>query len=130
MEQENFIRTWVGESMWFILTLLMPFFYAYLTSTAMLLWRVAKRKPDENGVISEFSFKYLLKDRGAFILATGIFIFIGTVVVMKYFPKLDRIIVGVAIGVASSSLGKLFELAGNAISKRGKTEIGRINNEQ
>jgi len=127
MDQENLIRAWVGEGVWYILTLLMPFFYAYLTSSAMLLWKIATRKPDENGVVSEFSFKYLIKDRGAFILSTGIFIFIGTVIVMKYFPKLDRVLIGVLVGVVSSSLGKLFEMLGNAVSKRGKTEIDRIN---
>lgn len=127
MEETNIIREWLGETTWYILTLVMPFFYAYLTSTAMLLYKVAKRKPDENGVISEFSLKYLIKDRGAFILSTGIFIFIGTVVTMKYFPKLDGVIVGVLVGVVSSYLGKLFEYLGESVFNRGKKEIGRIN---
>jgi hypothetical protein len=104
-------------------------FYAYLTSTAMLLFKVARRKPDENGHISEFSFNYLIKDRGVFVIATGIFIFIGTMIVQQYFPNSQGLAMGVLVGVASSSLGKLFELAGNAFSKKAERQINKMGEE-
>ena len=132
--ETNIIKEYLGESFYeflvfakFLWLLISPYAYAFLTSTTMLLFKVARRKPDENGIISEFSFKYLFKDRGAFIIATGLAIVLFTTLSVTYFPKTDAIIIGIFIGAGSSYLGLLLELIGKAGFNFGKKQINRIN---
>lgn len=134
--EDNIIKEYLGQSFYefllfvkYVWAIVAPYVYAYLTSTTMLLYKIAKRKPDESGAISEFSMKYLLKDRGFFIAATGIAVFIFTSVSIRYFPKTDAILIGLLIGAASSYLGKFLEFLGETVFNRGKKAITQNENQ-
>ncbi|MGN6436887.1 MAG: hypothetical protein ACTHMM_10155 [Agriterribacter sp.] len=104
-----------------------PFFYAYLTSFAMLMWKVANRRPDDDGNITSFKKGYLFKDRMLYIASTIIFIFVTTVVILRYWTTVDAVLLGVFVGIISHYLGRLFEFASTSAKGRAEKELKKIN---
>jgi len=135
---EEIIREWylandtvdqfvaIGHLLWYVWELLSPYAYAFGTATMLLLLKVAKRKPDENGDISPFSTSYLMKDRKTYLIATGGLIIITINIVRVYWPKLNLIALGTFVGVASGQLGVIAEYLGTAVVDRMKKMIDKI----
>lgn len=115
------------KALWLLWVFISPYAYAFGTATALLLWRVARRKPDETGSITAFSTKYIVHDRRLYLISTAILIVIAVNLIKVYWPSMQVAVVGILIGAASGQLGVWFEKLGEAVANRGEKEIKKIN---
>ncbi len=79
--------------------------FAFFSWLAIDLYRIATRKPDENGVIAPFSLKYFLFNNFADILSTIMLIVIFTFWIQEWAPSGKAIYLGGIVGFSAKGLG-------------------------
>lgn len=107
-------------------SLIAPFVHAYLMSFAILMFKVATRKPDEEGNVSKFDKRYLIRRNRYRLIATAIFTFFAVLLVLKVWSKTDAVLLGVFVGLISHGLGELVKYAEELAKNRARKEIEKI----
>lgn len=101
---------------------------AYPVMLAWLLFKASNRKPDsKTGVVSKFSWGYALSNNMPVVIYTSIFMNVFALWATSNFPAYKAIVLGIAIGLLSTSLGAISEWAHKALVKKVRGWISKMN---
>lgn len=104
---------------------------SYPVMLAWLLFKAINRNPDPNtGEITKFRWSYAIKHNLAVVIYTSIFLNVLAIWATANYPTSKAIVLGIIIGLLSTSLGVLFELLHKELVKKVKGIISKINAKQ
>lgn len=99
----------------------------YPVMFAWLLYKATNRSPDpKTGQVSKFSWWYAIRHNLAVFIYTSIFLNVFALWATSNYPTSKAIVLGIAIGLLSTSLGALAELLQKVLLKRAKVLIAKI----
>ena len=94
---------------------------------AWLLFKAVNRNPDpKTGEVSKFSWRYAIRHNLAIVVYTAIFMNVLALWATSNYPGSKAIVLGMVIGLLSTSLGALAELGQKLLVKKAKALITKI----